>query len=363
MTRGPRRLKDDPDFQWETGCDVGAEEGLVGDYDLPGLRERILAAAATSPPPVTVGDGMPGVREGAGRGAWRGSVVKPVVGVIAAVAIIGGAYWLGVRAGTERHPAAPTAEQTDPRGASAPSAPPGIDPRAPLAPPEATGGAALAPPDPMAPPGPRVGGAPLAGEADPEPASAGSVASASTLALPVDAGEPGAVGAADVAVDPVEDPVAAVVPTDDAASGSSASPDAIASAPRGSDLAAQQAAYEGAKSALDDGRFAEARRGFEASIARWPTGALSAESQLGLLQALYGLGDAGATLRQAEKIDALPAFSGRHEEIALLRAQALVRLDRCDEALLVLEGSSERGAADIRRACRQPPQRRKETAP
>ncbi|MEQ1502970.1 MAG: hypothetical protein ABMB14_12105 [Myxococcota bacterium] len=51
MTVGPRRLNDDPDFKWETGCDLSDERGLVGDYDLAGLRSRLVAAAAASPAP------------------------------------------------------------------------------------------------------------------------------------------------------------------------------------------------------------------------------------------------------------------------------------------------------------------------
>jgi len=74
---------------------------------------------------------------------------------------------------------------------------------------------------------------------------------------------------------------------------------------------------------------------------------------MNLLQCDFGLGDAEATIAQAERLQNLPAFAARRAEIARLRAEALVKLDRCSEATSVAEAASPREAAEIRRVCRE----------
>ena len=102
MTRGPRRLKDDPDFQWETGCNLADEESRVGQYDLAGIRDRLVAAAAVVPAPI-VSDPPPSQ---AGPSTWP-RMVKPAAGMVAGAMVVAAAYWLGVQAGQEAPRSAP----------------------------------------------------------------------------------------------------------------------------------------------------------------------------------------------------------------------------------------------------------------
>jgi TolA-binding protein len=119
-----------------------------------------------------------------------------------------------------------------------------------------------------------------------------------------------------------------------------------------SSLAQYRQAYEDADQALSEGRFAQARAGFRSVLDRWPNRYLAVEAQMKLLQCDFGLGDAAATLAQAEAIQDLPAFAARRSEILRLRAESLVRLDRCEEAVSVAEQIGARDAAEIRRGCR-----------
>jgi hypothetical protein len=84
------------------------------------------------------------------------------------------------------------------------------------------------------------------------------------------------------------------------------------------------------------------------------------EAQRGLLRSLVALGDAAATLTLLDEIEDNPAFSGRRAEMQRLRAESLVKLNRCEEALLQAEELPAKSAADIRRSCRD---QRKETPP
>ncbi|MEQ1564623.1 MAG: tetratricopeptide repeat protein [Myxococcota bacterium] len=328
MTRGPRRLKDDPDFKWETGCDVANEDLLVGQYDLPGLRSRIVAAAAVATPladpPVTVGDGVPGVKEVA-RSGW----VRPVAGLAIGALVFLGAYWLGAQSGfgTEVGP---------------------VEPAPPIAAP--------------APVGTSDEGAPTSAVPDLAPAAVGTsegsgAAPAARVAVQDRVTVESAPAVVRTALEPVALATAPVAAPPQAPAGT-----ADEAAPRSgvSDLPAQQAAFDAAQGALSDGRYRDAQSGFEAVLERWPTGALAIESEVGLLHALWGSGDYTATLAQAEKIQKLPALSSRGAEITRLRAESLVLLNRCEEALLVAEQLSDRRGADIRKACRTQP---KESTP
>lgn len=326
MTRGPRRLKDDPDFKWETGCDIEDEARVVGTYDLETSRSRLLAAVALLPP-VTVGDGVPTVRPGSS--AWK-IALRPVVGAITGALLVGGAYWLGVRAGTDGE-AAPTAVPSEsvrpaaPETVQAAPAPQGIE--APAARPEPT----LAPPI-LKERGAGMRAAPI--ERD-----------------PIDG------GASDAAL-PATDAVSTVPGFEGGASGTGESSDSPLGAPAPpveaeSQFKAEFAILDPANDALDAGRYGDARKGYERYLARFPNGKMTVEAQWGLLKSLSA-DDAAGTEVLAAQLQDLPAFSARREDILRLRAESLVHLDRCDDALLVAEGLSSRSAAEIKRACRQP---------
>lgn len=313
MTQGPRRLRDDPDFRWETGCDLGDEELQVGGYDLAGGRERLLAslAAGATPP---VGDGVPAV---APRSPWSGAL-RLLVGGLGAVAVLLSAYWLGTRAG----PA--SAVERAPEVRSLPAAP------APALPDPATSvEVPVVEPEQVAPPVrlPAVTAVERVGRAAPAPIGGTGPEPAPAEPGPTPTGPEPAVAEAEA-----ELPVAA---------------------PATSGIGAQMAVYEPAADALQASRFAEARAGFERYLAGWPGGDLEAEALLGLLQSTYGLGDAAGTEALARQISERPDLSSRREEILRLRAESLLLLDRCDEALLVADALSARTGAPIRKACRQ----------
>ncbi|MEM6927183.1 MAG: hypothetical protein AAF602_09655, partial [Myxococcota bacterium] len=111
MSRGPRRLMDDPDFQWETGCNLRDESVLTEGYDLGSLREAVLARVPE------VGDGVPPIRP---RRGWRWGV-GGLVGLSTVTA-----FWLGTQFGgldleTPANPEAPPAAAPTPVEPDAPT--------------------------------------------------------------------------------------------------------------------------------------------------------------------------------------------------------------------------------------------------
>jgi hypothetical protein len=290
MTRGPRRLIDDPDFKWETGCDLADEALQVGGYDLPGAKEQLLARIASAPP-VTVGDGVPAVRAA----SWP-AAVKPVVGVVVAAALLAGAYWLGTRASTPEAAPAPEPVAVDPIVSA-----PAVE-AAPLEVPPAV---AEPEPEPVLEP-----------VVEPEPEPVAEI-------------EPEPEAVAEIEPEPVPETQAVA--------------DAEPEAPRSS-IAAQMALYEPAADALQAGRYAAAIDGFRAYLDAWPDGDLRHEAELGLLQALFGAGDAEGTAALAETLQDRRGLASRREDILRLRAESLL--------FLVAEQLSTKAAAPIKRGCR-----------
>lgn len=329
MTRGPRRLKDDPDFKWETGCDISDEGRVVGNYDLETSRSRLLAAVALLPA-VTVGDGIPTVRPGTS--AWR-AAARPVVGAVTGAMVIAAAYWLGVQSGTER-PAA-----TSPVEMSVPSSPvenaPVIVPTTEgvATPPEIPSGSPVVVPEVVVRHSPftKVVPTPVV-ETSPE-GLADAQPEVAIVEPPVASDGIGALGTADAGSAPRVG-AAKVAPT--------------------SQIGIEMAVLEPAIEALGDDRFDAARKGYQDYLARFPNGKMVVEAQWGLLMATYGSGDTAGTEAVARTMQDLPEFSSRREDILRLRAESLVHLDRCDDALLVAEELASRSAAEIRRVCRQP---------
>ncbi|MEN0067209.1 MAG: hypothetical protein AAGA48_34070 [Myxococcota bacterium] len=302
MSRGPRRLMEDPDFKWETGCDLGDEKVLTGGYDLARMRAAVLAGIPA------VGDGVPVIRPRRPWGWWLGGIA----GVTAIVA----SFWLGTQVsgvgGEEQLPA--------------------------VAPPEVIEAPVRTPdPEVLRPEAPEtvnvevsVEGAPIASpkEVPQVVIQPPKAASKSVVERPI-----------------VDDGVAAAVEAPE--------PAPAAAPPVESRLEAEMAVYEPAADALQSGEAAAAARGFREYLAQFPTGTLRPEAELGLLWALHREGDAARTERWAAYLLEQSVHEPHHDDIRELRAQALVRLGRCEEAIASISSLPSRVIGPIRRACRR----------
>jgi hypothetical protein len=265
---GPTRLKNDPSFLQETGCDLRDEEGVIGDYQLGAMKQAVLSGR-----PMT----MP-------TSARFGYVWWAVAGVAVVLLI---AYQVG--------------------GTPTP--------------------VVVIPPLPSPP------------------------AHQAEVALP--APQQTAVSDAIVAVpsldrkDALPGPTVRKQPVPDAAI-------AVASPERTSALAAELIAYDAAIRANDDGRWEDARQAWLNYRIQWPEGQLYVEGELALVQALVGLDDAAETERLVAKMLLDPRLAARRAELAIVRAEALLSLGRCDQALAQLETAATGGRTHaVRRACKR----------
>ncbi len=308
MSTPPRRLKDDPDFLWETGCDMADEAFAVGGYDLPSLRARVLAG--TQPP-------SGGAPLRASRG---GSVGAAVAGALLLLGLGGGAaaWW-----------SAPAAEPD----VAAPTAPVAVVEPAPVVVVEA---AAALP----------VQDAGLADEVE-EDAPVGSVA--------LEARAPVAAPLAPAPVLPVGDAGSGDAPIEDLG-GMSEEGGAVSepSAPA-STLAAEVAMYDAAAEHLVGGSAEDAVVAYQAYLEMYPQGRLVVESQLGLLRSRVAVGASEEVEALSVQLLADPRLAAKHDDIARMRAENLVVLRRCDDAIVAARDLPSRDAAPIKRACRWKP--------
>jgi len=329
MTGSPRRLRDDPDFRWETGCDLADESFAVGGYDLAAMRGRVLAEV--SPP----SGGAP-LKAASNSSRWwagaaAGASVTLLVGAALLVATMG-----RPTVPAEVPPAVPVSGVPAPTESPAPVEPAmPVEPATQAEPPvtveaaspqASSSSAARAEPTP-APAPPPVAGDPAGDEPvvppPPDPAPpAGSDDAEVGAAAPATGGEP----------------------ADD---GQGAAP------PPASGLRAELEAYDRATHALGDGDLPAARSGFEDYLERWPSGRLRDEAALGLLRTLVQLGDHEAVEQVAAGLQDRPSMAGRQSEILRMRAENLVWLDQCDKAMSIAARLSGRDAADVKRACRR----------
>ena len=301
MNRGPRRLKDDLDFQWETGCNLGDESVLAEGYDLDRLRAAVISSA-----PV-VGDGVPTTYPRWAWPWWMGGLV----GVSTTVA----AFWLGTQYPGRVDTSPPSLEVEVPTDrAPLPAPPVGVSA-------EQSGTAELPDVGVVAPPTVDL-------VAPRQPAEAPSlVPSAVEHTAPRFAED---VDSTDAVVDMEPEPGAA---------------------PR-SRLAAELVVYEPADDALEGDDHDAAAQGFMDYLDQFPEGTLRPYAELGLLKALHSSGDASRTEHWAALLQDQPVHREHRDDIRALRAQALVRLGRCDAAIESLEGLPSRVIGPIRRACR-----------
>lgn len=349
MSRGPRRLKEDQDFQWETGCDLADEQLIVGDYDLSGMRQALLeqieVASAGG-----VGDGVPVVRSAPGASP-RWLAPKPLVAALVGLSLLGGGYWLGAQSGHGHEAVATPGADPTPTGRAVPLPP-----------------AQLVPSPGQAdeldlPPRPDVSERPRALEhAKPRPG--GSLRAVGEPPPPAASAEGTAEGPQQIEAAPAVGLGPSVAPPQGGAGAEPPQPvagsaePAVAVTPAGSDIPAELRLYDPADDALKAGAYRQAVAGFEAYLEAWPEGGLRDEAELGMLRALHGANDAQGTAALAERLQHRSALSGHREEILRLRAESLSVLGRCKDALWVAEDLPARIAGPIKRSCRSQRQQR-----
>ncbi len=341
MSIPPRRLKDDPGFLWETGCDLADEAFAVGGYGLPGVRANVLAA--TQPP--SAGAPLRATRTWSVAAKIGGALALLGLGGLAGVGLVS----VATAPAPVESPVAPVAAPAEVVAAPAEvvaaptevAAAPAEVLTAPVlevdegldAHDEATEGdealvirpaaapiAIPTPPAPVAPPASGQGDAPLE-----------------------DLGGPSvpAVGSAEVpeAAAPAQHPVGV---------------DTVATRPA-STLAAEVAMYDGATERLAGGDADGAILEYQRYIERYPKGRLVTESELGLMRAQVALGPSEAVEALAIRLLTDGDLASRHDDLRRMRADNLVLLGRCGDALAVARDLPSRDAAPIRRACRWKP--------
>lgn len=306
----PMRLRDDPSFRAETGCDLADEASVVGGYDLARGRARLLAAIAAAPPSPAPAPAPPPAGPTAPSGSAMSGATAGVISTVAA-ALVTAAVWLA-----SPEPAPERVRATAPTSAELPASPP---------PPRAT--PVTETPTTSTAPGDAVGRAP-------------SVPAGPGIPAPVTAPDERVVSPPPAA--PVELPATEIVG---------------AAPPPTSALQADYQAFLAGDARLRESDWRGARAGFEAYLRAFPQGAMEPEARFGLLVAVFELGDAASAEAQARILQDRPEFSSRRSEIRRLRAESLVLLDRCEEALSLAETLASKDAAEVRRACRA---RRKE---
>lgn len=321
MSRGPRRLMDDPDFQWETGCDLADEAGQVGGYELASMKEAVLAkvsAAAAAGSAAVVGDGVPTVHaSGASSSAAVAGWIKPLAFATAGVATVGTAFWLGVVAGPGlmQSPVAP-----EPTPQVEPVEPAESRIRTPFRP--------MGPPALAAEP---EGSAPEAVDAEPvaqaESRSAyGRERALATPSTPSPALEPAEMS------EGAESAVLAAPPE-----------------PAPSPVAMLNQAMRVCEAMRTD----RARAGcFRDSLHQYP-GVADDMVELAWVNALRDAGDVEGTAALANRMQQDPAHRLRYAALRQLEAESLAKLGRCDHALGLARDLDRRVAEAIKKECRR----------
>jgi hypothetical protein len=320
---------DDPDFKWETGCDLADEALLHDGFDLAGLKEQVMAAVEAPPvamEPSSIGGGTAG-------GAVAS--VKGLAGLgVTIVAALGVGYWLGT-AQPEVETAAPVAAVA----AQAESEPVLIEP----------------PPAPVAETLATEVVLPLGGSGEVEAPSVPVVVTTPTAAR---GSWVAPAGTADVSHEDGGSPaVVASAPSGEDASEPAAGvgPETAPGEASHSDLAAEMNLYDDAVQALTSGDHAGASARYRSYLERYPSGQLVREAELSLLECLFQEGSFAEAEAQAARLLATPGFGDRRHELSLVRAESLILLNRCDEAVTIVDmlgGRDARGVA-VRRECKR----------
>lgn len=121
-----------------------------------------------------------------------------------------------------------------------------------------------------------------------------------------------------------------------------------------SSLAEELAAYNIGLDAAEQGAWREARDAYTAYLRDWPQGRLRTEAQLGLLTATVRSSSPAAAEALASDLLAQGGLGSRRNDVLLVRAEALVQLGRCDEALVSIEDLRREPRVNaIRQACKR----------
>lgn len=118
-------------------------------------------------------------------------------------------------------------------------------------------------------------------------------------------------------------------------------------------LAAQMAEYDRARGLERVGHREAALAAYQGWLERWPDGRLVTEVQLARVQLLMALGRVVEADAAAAEVMPNVDSAGVRQQLASLRAEALSALDRCDEALLLVEALSDEDATAVRKRCRR----------
>lgn len=304
--RAPRRLKDDPSVGDGLRDALLEEEELVDDYDLGALRARVVGGTPTAPP------GLPR--------PLRWLAVIAVSGFTAAVVSL----WLQPDAQVPIAPVQTPAIQVHPT----------VDLQTPSRTVETlddgTTDAAPAPDLPTAD----------APASVPQP-------SAPQVSVPHAAPS-----------EPVEPPAPAVVagPAADASAETDARPETPPTpapvAPAG--LAAELAAYNRGLDAAERGDWRAARDAYTTYLQTWPNGQMTTEGWLGLLTATVESSSPAAAEALASEMLARGGLGSRRTDVILVRAEALVQLGDCDQALHLVEGFRRNDRVNsIKQSCKR----------
>jgi hypothetical protein len=297
----PNRWKDDAAFIRDSGIDLNHEASAVGGYRLQAMRASVVAGEL----PVASGPSAIAVAAGAG------------------IALVGaGLLWLAfspvevasIDLASEQAPAVAAVQ-----GLSVPLAAPLVQPLAK----KAVEVASL-PPAAVEP----VGAPPQAAPAGTDDVPADEADEAQNL-LP-------------------RTPEPQVSPT----SGTADAPSAGRDDGRETDLAQQRALYIQGRDALDSGELSAANSAFGRYLEDWPQGVLRDEVLVSILEVLVRQSAWSDAERVAASFLSMPDLQDRRTEISRVRAEALVHLNRCDEAMALAAGLERTDQVSIRKTCR-----------
>ena len=119
-------------------------------------------------------------------------------------------------------------------------------------------------------------------------------------------------------------------------------------------LAKELATYNVALDAASRRDWSIARDAYTTYLATWPNGHLVTEARLGLLTATVESSSPAAAEALASDLLRNGALGSRRNDVELVRAEALVQLGRCDEAMgIIAEMPRESRVNSIRQSCRR----------